>query len=117
MKNKSLQCKKVISIGLLFLLLCVVGLTKLQAQNIVFSDNNVKAVCVEHWDTNGDSELSYAEAAAVTDLEGAFYGNQTVTSFDELQYFTGLTLLGGDLNNCRNLHSVVLPSTLTHLGK
>ena len=36
--------------------------------NIVFADPNVKALCVANWDTDGDKELSYAEAAAVTDV-------------------------------------------------
>ncbi len=35
---------------------------------IVFADSAVKSICVANWDTNGDGELSYAEAAAVTDL-------------------------------------------------
>ena len=33
--------------------------------NIVFQDNNVKALCLQNWNTNNDSQLSYAEAAAV----------------------------------------------------
>lgn len=33
---------------------------------IQFADQNVKRVCVEKFDTNGDGELSYREAAAVT---------------------------------------------------
>ena len=36
--------------------------------NIEFADAEVKRICVENWDTNGDGELSYKEAAAVTDL-------------------------------------------------
>ena len=35
---------------------------------IHFADATVKAICVENWDTNGDGELSVAEAAAVTTL-------------------------------------------------
>ena len=116
MKNKSLQCKKVISISLLFLLLCVVGLTKLQAQNIVFADNNVKAICVANWDTSGDNELSYAEAAAVTDLENAFYDNHTITSFNELQYFTGLTHISFlDFHNS-SVTSLVIPESVTSIN-
>ena len=35
-----------------------------KTQPIKFIDNRVKALCVDSWDTNGDAELSYEEAAA-----------------------------------------------------
>jgi len=83
---------------------------------IDFADANVKAICVANWDTNGDGELSEEEAAAVTDLGGAFYGNAEIISFDELQYFTGLTYINRSaFNNCTNLASVGLPNTLTSI--
>ena len=83
---------------------------------ISFTDANVKAICVTNWDTNNDGELSYAEAAAVTDLGMAFAANYTITSFDELQFFTGLTAIGADAFLwCFNLSSVVLPNTVTEL--
>ena len=86
--------------------------------NIVFADANVKAICVANWDTNGDGELSYDEAAAVTDLGQVFRGNTTITSFEELQYFTGLT----DINSytfywCRSLSSVVIPNSVTTIAR
>lgn len=88
--------------------------------NIVFSDANVKAICVTNWDTDGDGELSYTEAAAVTDLGTVFAENTTITSFDELQYFTGLTSLGGTLSvfgNCSGLTSIVIPNNVTTIGR
>ena len=36
---------------------------------IPFEDERIKAICVDNWDTNGDGELSYGEAAAVTTLQ------------------------------------------------
>lgn len=92
--------------------------------NIVFADANVKAICVTNWDTNRDGELSYAEAAAVTTLNpsgennsSVFKGNTNITSFNELQYFTGLTNIGTySFMNCSNLTSIILPSTVTTLG-
>ena len=62
--------------------------------NIVFADENVKALCVAKWDKNDDGELSEEEAAAVTYLGEVFKENEVITSFDELQYFTGLTSIG-----------------------
>ena len=79
---------------------------------ITFADANVKALCVANWDTNGDGELSEAEAAAVTTLGEVFKGNADITSFDELQYFTGLTEIGSHaFADCTSLTSVSLPST------
>ena len=87
---------------------------------IQFADPNVKAICVQHWDSNGDGELSKAEAAAVTTLktdhgdgtygDPVFKGNTTITSFDELKYFTGLTTIeSGAFNGCTNLKTVIVP--------
>ena len=85
--------------------------------NIVFADPNVKAICVNHWDTDGDGELSYTEAAAVTNLGGVFSSNQNITSFDELQYFTGVTYINDyEFYYCNNLTSIVLPESLTSIG-
>ena len=83
---------------------------------IDFADANVKAICVEHWDTNVDGELSYTEAAAVTDLGQVFSQNDTITSFDELQYFTGLTSIANyAFDNCFALTSVIFPNSLTSI--
>ena len=87
-------------------------------EQIAFADLNVKALCVANWDTNGDGELSYAEAAAVTDLGVVFKSNTTITSFEELQYFTGLTTIGNNaFYYCRNLSgSLYVPNSVTTIG-
>ena len=85
--------------------------------NIVFADENVKAICVANWDTNGDGELSYAEAAAVTNLGGVFNDNGDITSFDELQYFVNLTSIGDyAFYGCPGLISIEIPNTVTSFG-
>ena len=82
-----------------------------------FVDPNVEALCVNNWDTNGDGELSEDEAAAVTDLGDVFKGNTTITSFNELQYFTGLTSIANNaFNGCTGLASVVIPSNVEVIG-
>ena len=84
---------------------------------IPFADSEVKQICVEKWDTNGDGELSDNEAAAVTDLDHAFWVKEEITSFDELQYFTGLTSLGdNEFLWCPSLRSVIIPDNVTSLG-
>lgn len=45
---------------------------------IQFADENVKKLCVGMWDTNGDLELSYDEAATVTSLGTTFTGNSEI---------------------------------------
>ena len=84
---------------------------------IPFKDDNVKALCVNAgWDTNGDGKISMAEAAAVTSLGTVFKWNTDITSFNELQYFTGLTKINSSaFALCSNLASVILPETLTEI--
>ena len=85
--------------------------------NIIFADVKVKALCVANWDTNDDGELSEAEAKAVTDLGKVFKENRAIISFNELQYFTGLTTIGNEtFANCSDLSSVSIPNTVTSIG-
>ena len=84
---------------------------------IEFADTNVKSICVANWDTNGDRELSFSEAAAVTSIGTAFRENQDITSFDELQFFTGLTDIGSEaFYYCSNLTSIWIPNSVTTIG-
>ena len=85
---------------------------------IDFADATVKAICVEHWDTNGDGMLSYDEAAAVTDLGSAFSYNKEITSFDELKYFTGLKSIGEyAFYGCKGITSITIPNSVTSIGE
>ena len=87
------------------------------ANAITFADDGVKAVCVEHWDTNGDGELSYTEAANVVSLGNAFSGNEFITSLRELQYFTRVqSLAEGEFEDCRLLESIILPPATRTIG-
>ena len=76
---------------------------------IQFADENVKKLCVGMWDTNGDLELSYDEAATVTSLGTTFTGNSEIQIFNELKHFTGLTVLDDAFNGCSNLWKVTIP--------
>lgn len=84
---------------------------------IEFADANVKTICVAHWDTNHDGELSYAEAVAVTDLNTYFQNQTNITSFDELESFLGLTSISNNaFSGCSGLTSVAIPNSVTSIG-
>ena len=89
-------------------------------EEIVFADSSVKEICLQQWDVNPrDGQLTRSEASVVTAaaLCSAFNENGDITSFDELQYFTGITSLP-DLafQGCLSLKSVVLPDGVTTIG-
>lgn len=84
---------------------------------ITFADANVKTLCVANWDTNGDGELSMSEAAAVTDLGSVFKYKSDISSFNELQYFTGLNSIGSyAFSLCSKLESIAIPASVTSIG-
>ena len=85
--------------------------------DILFADNEVKTLCVANWDTNNDGELSYKEAAAITDLGTVFKENKQIIQFDELKFFTGLSTIG-DMAfwNCSGLAAISFPESITSIG-
>lgn len=89
----------------------MITLPKHDKENIQFEDLNVKMICCKNWDTNNDGELSYAEAAAVTDINTIFAGNDDIIAFDELKYFTGIR---SDirLGDCDKLWKISLPENV-----
>ena len=94
-----------------------VGVPEEEGDIITFACDDVRKVCVQYWDLNGDGAFSKEEAAAVTSLDGHFKYNQTITSFDELQYFTGLTsIANAEFINCYNLSSLIIPPNVGSIG-
>ena len=101
-------------------------LTNLDAQlqwgelsTIPFKDAQLKAVLVARFDTDGDGELSPAETAAVTSLEGVFpqarvWQPAPYTSFDEFRWFTSVDTVP---ESCfawwTGLKSIRLPESIT----
>ena len=85
---------------------------------IEFKDPYIKTICVAAWDTDGDSELSYAEATAVTTIGTKFKGNTLIKSFDELKYFTHLmTIEEAAFEECTSLSSIAIPASVETMGK
>ena len=86
-------------------------------QQIAFEDAEVERICVNNWDTNGDGYLSYTEAVNITSIGGVFNCNETIVSFDELQYFVGITSIGEEaFCFCSGLTSVTIPNSVTSIG-
>ena len=114
-----LQNKKIKTV-LLALLLGLSGTANLVAQNITFADANVKAICVEPetgWDNNGDGELSYAEAAAVTSIGTVFKGKTNIQSFNVLQHFISLTAIDERaFMGCTALAEITIPENIATIG-
>ena len=77
---------------------------------IHFKDPEVERICVQNFSSDGIG-VTYDDAAAVTNFGTTFDGVTGITEFDELQYFTGLTMASGlpNLQGCRNLKHFYLP--------
>ena len=88
-----------------------------ETQIIKFQDENAKLICILHWDEDEDGELSYEEAAAVTNLGTAFKDSR-ILSFTELKYFTSLTNIANDeFEGCASLVKISLPEQITTIGE
>lgn len=93
---------------------------------IQFADQEVKRRCIKAGlDINGDGEISYAEAALVSDIGEVFeegnpddFRGQRIESFEECQFFVGLKEIRDfAFAGCLNLKSIILPNTITHIGE
>ena len=81
-----------------------------------FADPVVKDICVNYYDRTNDGELDIYEIQAITSLLG-FRGNTEMVSFDELQYFTGLTSISDyAFEGCTGLTSIEIPNSVTSIG-
>lgn len=72
----------------LYTILCCLSLLSLiscdnQNKPIQFEDELTKQICVNNsnWDSNGDGELSYAEAAAITEI-GDIFSDTNIMHFN-----------------------------------
>ena len=90
----------------------IIAIEAIDKSNIIFADDTVKSICVAKWDIDGDGELSRLEAALVETIDREFR-NSNITSFDELQYFTGLSQISRGFEGCRNLTSISIPKNVT----
>lgn len=84
---------------------------------IRFEDPEVKRICVENWDKDGDGELSMEEAASVSSIGTMFNDNTKIKDFSSFKHFTNIKIdEAGTFDGCRNLEKIRIPkgSTLQH---
>ena len=89
-------------------------LPKKDETNIQFEDILVKYHCCKYWDTNGDGELSYDEAASVKSFENALSPN--IVAFPEFKYFTGVKTLSSTPFAGTSLCKIQLPPTIEEIA-
>ena len=87
------------------------------SMHIVFEDEVMKELCINAFDTDKDSNVSYSEAAAVTDLRHLELTKKTFRSFDELQYFTSVEVIPAGLFEGTGITSITFPESLSKIEK
>ena len=88
-------------------------------QNVTFSSEAFKDICVNKWDTNGDGELSYEEAFAVTTFGDAFKGNTELKeiTINDLKPFVNVTVYeSGLFEGCTNLEKITISPFVTDIA-
>lgn len=84
---------------------------------IMTSETNAAAMAVcyaQGWAAHADY-MTQKEAAAVTSIGSVFYGNTSLVSFNEFQYFTGISGLNSNAFRDTPLSSIILPNSLIHM--
>ena len=83
---------------------------------ITFNDTKAQTICLENWDADGDGELTFEEAQAVTDIGEVFRG-KTISTFEEFKYFTSVTTIPDNaFRNASDLQILYLPSSVTTIS-
>ena len=95
-----------------------VALTSVRAKLhfITFEDTKVQTICLNNWDADGDGELTFEEAQAVTDIGEIFRGTD-IAFFEEFKYFTSLTTIPDNaFRNASELQILYLPASITQVS-
>lgn len=84
---------------------------------IPFADANLKSKLVDAYDSDGDGELSYFEAASVTVFKDVFGGEKAFKSFDEFEFFTCVTSIREGMFEDWDLRSIKLPDSIRRINR
>lgn len=87
---------------------------------ITFTDNTVNSLINSRYgfeyDTDSRKGVDYNTLALVSDI-GQNFADTSIETFDEFQYFIGITTLPASaFQNCSNLTSIELPSSIKTIG-
>jgi|GEM_PF-1794311 len=84
--------------------------------NLIPLDPRVREYCLQHFDTNGDGNLSLVEIAGVTEFpdQSLYPLPSGITSFDELEYFYSLTNLPS-FKNQDQLQNITIPRQISSI--
>ena len=83
---------------------------------IQFEDAEVERVLMSKGVSSDGVGITMEDAAKVTDMQGWFKSNTAIRTFNELQYFTGMTTLSQDIFFGSSLEAVTFPATMTAFG-
>ena len=83
---------------------------------IRFEDPEVKRICVENWDKDGDGELSMEEAAAVSSIGTIFAGNRKLKNLQVLSFTNIKRLAYENFKGCESLESITIPKRVDDIG-
>ena len=82
---------------------------------IRFEDPEVKRICIENWDKDGDGELSMEEAAQVSSIGTVFAGNTRIRDLRVLAYTNIREMAEGMFKGCDSLEYITIPSSLQQM--
>ena len=82
---------------------------------IRFADPEVKRICVENWDKDGDGELSIEEAAQVSSIGTVFAGNTRIRDLRVLAYTNIRAMAEGMFKGCDSLEYITIPSSVQQM--
>ncbi len=85
---------------------------------ITFTDSKARTICLENWDADADGELTYEEAALVTEIGETFRNQSGLKNLEALRYFTQLTEIPENaFRNSSMLQTIYLPEKVSSMGK
>ncbi len=90
-------------------------LPKQNETSIQFEDILVKYTCCKYWDTNGDGELSYEEAAAIEEVNSNHKFDPNIVAFSEFKYFTNVKKVEYQVFSGTSLCKIELPSSMVSI--
>lgn len=88
-----------------------------------FADAEVFRILMEKGVSSDGVGITKEDAAMVTDINGWFLNNSSISSFNELRYFSQLQNIGGNTNTsgtfsgCTALQETILPESVKTLGQ